>query len=274
MEVSQSCVSFGGCFPGTVGGLCCCFALTATSCLAHVNRGYVYEGGPIDVHRFFKIVNLTRQVEKLQPEITAQLRSEFRILAMPEAPGIPAGRQCSDPFTREFFDRCNEPVPDDHILRLPRIHANTVAKLAALGVQSIHDIPESYPITERLRRACTSVQMRKPWYGPELREEFGRLKYPLYFADFETVNPALPRFAKMGPYDQSEGFHLKKFTRCSEHPSAADVYNLAGHILSFVRHKERYGIGHIFDRRRATNRKSRIANTTRFTQRQFFFVYA
>ena len=174
----------------------------AASCLAHVNREYVYEGGPIDVHRLFKIRNLTRQVERLQPELLVQLRSEFRVLAMHEAPNIPAGRQCSDPFTCEFFGHCNPPIPEDHILRLPRIHASTVAKLVALGVQSIHDIPEDYPLTGRLRRACASVQMGEPWYSPELREQFGRLKYPLYFADFETLNPALPRFAGMRPYDQ------------------------------------------------------------------------
>jgi predicted RecB family nuclease len=174
----------------------------AASCLAHVNRAYAYEGGPIDVDRFFKIVNLTRQVEKLQPEITAQLRSEFRVLAMAESPNIAAGRQCSDPFTCEFFDHCNPPLPEDHILRLPRIHANTVAKLVAQGVQSILDIPEDYPLSARLRHACTAVQIGKPWYGPELNDELGRLKYPLYFADFETVNPAIPRFAGMRPYDQ------------------------------------------------------------------------
>jgi hypothetical protein len=99
----------------------------AASCLAHVSREYVYEGGPIDVHRFFEIKNLTRQVERLQPEITVQLRSEFRVLAMPEAPQIPAGRQCSDPFICEFLDYCNPSVPDDHILQLPRIHVSTVA---------------------------------------------------------------------------------------------------------------------------------------------------
>lgn len=174
----------------------------ASSCLAHVNREYVYEGGLIDVHRFFKIRNLTRQVESLQPEITVQLRSEFRVLAMPEAPNIPAGRQCSDPFTCEFFDHCNPPIPADHILRLPRIHASTVAKLVALGVQSIYDIPENYPLTERLHRACASVQTGEPWFSPELKDELGKLKYPLYFADFETVNPALPRFVGMRPYDQ------------------------------------------------------------------------
>jgi len=174
----------------------------AAACLAHVNRAYVYAGGPIDVHRFFEIKNLTPQVEKLQPELTTQLRSEFRILAMPEVPNIPAGRQCIEPITCEFFDHCNPPLPDDHVLRLPRIHATEVAKLAVLGVESIHDIPENYPLTERLRRACTSVQMGEPWYRPEIGEELSKLKYPLYFADFETVNPALPRFAGMRPYDQ------------------------------------------------------------------------
>ena len=129
----------------------------------------MYEGGPIDASRFFRIRNLTRQVERLQPELTVQLRSEFRVLAMPEAPNIPAGRHCSNPFTCEFFDHCNPPIPDDHILRLPRIHASTVAKLVALGVQSIHDIPENYPLTGRLRRACASVQMGEPWYSPETR---------------------------------------------------------------------------------------------------------
>jgi len=172
------------------------------SCLAHVNREYVYGGGPIDVPSFFKIRNLTRQVERLQPELTVQLRSEFRVLAMPLAPDIAAGRQCSEPVTCEFFDHCNPPLPENHILRLPRIHAATVAKLAALGVQSIHEIPEHYPLTGRLRRACASVQMGEPWYSPQIGEELSKLKYPLYFADFETVNPALPRFAGMRPYDQ------------------------------------------------------------------------
>ncbi len=173
----------------------------AAACLAHVNREYVYEGGPIDVHRFFKIRNLTRQVDSLQPEITVQLRSEFRVLAMPVAPDIAAGRQCSEPVTCEFFDHCNPPLPDDHILRLPRIHANTVAKLVALGIQSIHDIPENYPLSGRLRRACTRVQTGTPWFGPEIKGELKALEYPLYYMDFETVNPAIPRFAGMRPYD-------------------------------------------------------------------------
>jgi predicted RecB family nuclease len=171
------------------------------SCLAHVNREYVYEGGPIDVHRFFKIKNITRQVERLQPEVTIQLRSEFRVLGMPDAPEIGPGKQCNDPVTCEFYEHCNPLLPDDHILRLPRIHASTVAKLAALGVHSIREIPEDYPLTQRLRQACTSVQTGKAWFSPDLKDKLKGLKYPLYFMDFETVNPAIPRLEGMSPYD-------------------------------------------------------------------------
>ena len=173
----------------------------AASCLAHVNRDYIYQGGAIDVHRFFQIRNITRRVEKLQPKLPSMLRSQFRVLGRSEAPRIAAGPQCSYPVTCEFFAHCNPPLSDDHILRLPRIHASEVSKLAALGIQSIHEIPENYPLTRRLRRACTSVQTGAPWFSPELKEALGKLKYPLYFADFETVNRAIPPFAGMRPYD-------------------------------------------------------------------------
>jgi len=173
----------------------------AASCVAHVNREYVYQGGGIDAHHFFKIRNLTRRVQKLLPKLPSMLRSQFRVLGMPEPPRITVGPQCSHPVTCEFFDHCNPPLPDDHVLRLPRIHASEVSRLAALGIQSIHDIPENYPLTGRLRRACTSVQTGTPWFSTELKDELRTLKYPLYYADFETVSPCVPRFPGMRPYD-------------------------------------------------------------------------
>jgi hypothetical protein len=49
----------------------------ASACLAHINRDYVFQGGSIDVRRFFRIRNLTRRVEKLQHELTFRLRAFF-----------------------------------------------------------------------------------------------------------------------------------------------------------------------------------------------------
>jgi hypothetical protein len=174
----------------------------ASVCLAHVNRDYVFDGGSIDPRRFFRIRNLTRRVAKLQPKLTFQLRSEFRALAMPKAPDLPSGKHCTDPVTCEFYDQCNAPRPEDHISYLPRIQPSAIEELVEMGIESIRDIPGDYPLNERLRHACTSVQTGKPWYGPELSKELKGLKYPLYFMDFETVNPAIPRFKGMRPYKQ------------------------------------------------------------------------
>jgi len=174
----------------------------ASSCLAHVNRNYVFQGGSIDVWRFFKIRNLTRQVERLLPKLTFLLRSELRVLVMPMAPQIPPGSHCTSPVTCEFFNRCNPPRPDDHIGYLPRLHASAAEELKGMGVESISDIPDDFPLSERQRRACTCVQTGEPWFSAELGKQLETLKYPLCFMDFESVNPAIPRFWGMRPFDQ------------------------------------------------------------------------
>jgi hypothetical protein len=44
------------------------------------------------------------------------------------------------------------------------------------------------------------VKSGQPWVSEDLAKELSRLKYPLYFMDFETLFPAIPRFAGMWPY--------------------------------------------------------------------------
>jgi predicted RecB family nuclease len=171
-------------------------------CLAHVNRSYVFSGGDVDPWRFLRIRNVTQQVARLQPKLTFQLRAAFIVLSMPEAPDIAPGKHCTSPVTCEFFDRCNPPLPDDHIGYLPRLHASAEAELEEMGVESINDIPDDFPLSERQRRACTSVQTGEPWLNPELSGALESLRHPLYFMDFESVNPAVPIFPGMHPYDQ------------------------------------------------------------------------
>jgi predicted RecB family nuclease len=169
-------------------------------CLAHVNRGYIYPGGEIVPRRFFRIRNLTRQVQRLQPKLTFQLRSEFTVLAMPTAPDIKPGSHCTAPVVCEFFDHCNPPRPHDHIGFLPRLHASAMEELEELGIESIREIPDDFELSEIQRRAATCVQTDEPWFSPELRGVLAGLKYPLHFADFETVNRAIPPFEGMRPY--------------------------------------------------------------------------
>ena len=118
----------------------------------------MYNGGDsIDVWRFFRIKNLTRRVERLLPKLTFQLRSELRVLVMPNPPEIPTGPHCTNPITCEFFDRCNPPLPNDHIGYLPRLHASAAEELEEMGVESISRHPRRFPLK---RAAANCVHER------------------------------------------------------------------------------------------------------------------
>jgi predicted RecB family nuclease len=173
----------------------------ASACLAHVNSNYIYAGGDIDPRQFFRMRNLTRRVQRLQPKLKSQLRSEFRVLAMPSPPDIAVGPHCTDPVRCEFFERCNPPRPHDHIGFLPRLHASAMEELEKMGIESIHEIPSDFELSEIQRRAATCVQTGRPWLDRDgLRAQLATLSYPIAYLDFETISPAIPRFAGTHPY--------------------------------------------------------------------------
>lgn len=84
---------------------------------------------------------------------------------------------------------------------IPRLHASAMEQLEEMGVDSIKDIPADFELSEFQRRVCTAMQTGLPWFSEDLKAEIESLQYPLYFMDFETVNPAIPRFSGMHPYD-------------------------------------------------------------------------
>jgi len=169
--------------------------------LAHINRSYVLTGTTVDPHQFFSFRNLTTRTQNLQPELKLRLREQFRILAVPKPPDVPTGPHCINPVVCEFFYHCNHPKPEDYIGYIPRLHASAIEQLEQMGIESIHEIPADFELSEFQRRACTAMQTGQPWFSADLKNEFESLKYPLYFMDFETVNPAIPRFPGMHPYD-------------------------------------------------------------------------
>ena len=174
----------------------------ASSCLAHVNRNYVYTGGDIDVWRFFRIKNLTRRVERLLPKLTFQLRSELRVLVMPNPPGFQLGSTALIPLRANSSTAAihrsqitTSVICQDSMLVPPKNWRKWVSNPSSKS-------PDDFPLSERQRIACTSVQTGQAWFSAELGMELESLKYPLYFMDFESVNPAIPRFSGMRPFDQ------------------------------------------------------------------------
>jgi Domain of unknown function(DUF2779) len=172
----------------------------SSSCLMHLNRDYVYDGRQYDPKGLFAIRDLTGQIRALDPEIRRLLTSERKALALKHPPDIAPGRHCSEPVPCEFYGCCNLPRPEHHISYLPRLSSKKQAELLDQGITFIDEIPEGFSLTENQVRVWTSVKSGQPWVSKDLAKELSRLKYPLYFMDFETLFPAIPRFAGMWPY--------------------------------------------------------------------------
>lgn len=169
--------------------------------LMHLNREYIFDGKEYDVSRLFTLAELEPEDTVSEAEISDRLEEQFRILNQPRPPEIPPGRHCEDPVVCEFYDHCNPELPANHVSLLPQMRADKLQELTDSGVVSIEQVPDDFPLSEKQRLAVDCMKTGKPFFNPELAGELSALRYPLCFMDFETVFPALPRFAGMRPFD-------------------------------------------------------------------------
>ena len=176
--------------------------MNVVPCLMHLNREYVYDGKQYDLKELFIIHDVADQTKAIEQEVTDLIREERKALARATPPDIDPGRQCTSPFTCEFYDHCNKSLPVDHIENLPGISEKKLEELAALGIESIANIPKDFRFTDRQERAWECARTGKPWFGKGIKDALAELRYPLYFMDFETLGVALPRYAGMSPYNQ------------------------------------------------------------------------
>jgi predicted RecB family nuclease len=178
-----------------------CGVKVSLACLMHLNRDYVFDGQEYDLDKLFIQKDLTHEIDRFSEDLPGLLAMQWEALGKDNPPEIEPGAQCTDPFTCEFFDYCNQPLPLGHVACLPVLGRKKLGALLGMGIYDISRIPPDFPLSERQRQACECVLSGTTWISNQLQKELDGLIYPLYFMDFETCYPALPRHAGMRPYD-------------------------------------------------------------------------
>ena len=170
--------------------------------LVHIDRTYVYPGGPYNLEQLFKIEDITAEVRSYMADsLPADLGRMKEMLARRVEPLIDIGGHCSQPYVCPFYDHCREGIPEHHIEQLPGARARLLDTLLAAGVDDIRNIPEGFlGLTALQWRMQESVLKTEPYIGPELKKNLEGVEYPQAFLDFETFNPALPLYAGTRPY--------------------------------------------------------------------------
>lgn len=173
-----------------------------SSQVMHINRDCVYP----DLSNLFIQEDVTEQLETVFSNLPQLIRNSQNTLEQEQIPDINIGKHCDKPYPCPFKSFCWEGIEEPTILSIPNLRGKRleqVNELIAQGIYSLHDLPENFPLTEKQAQA---VQEK---LNPEFRineqgilEKFSQLEYPLYFFDFETLDPAIPRFEGLQPYQQ------------------------------------------------------------------------
>jgi len=168
--------------------------------ILHINNQYVYDGLRLDLKALFAFKDLTDQVNAMQPEIPARLAALKAMLANSDAPDIKPSRHCSKPYGCEFWDHCTKDMPEFWVFDINGIGQTRLDELAGLGIEKIPDIPDTFPLNEIQNRIRISVINQQNFISDQLQAELNKMQYPIHFLDFETVAPAVPRYAGTRPY--------------------------------------------------------------------------
>jgi len=165
-----------------------------------INNKYVYDGNHLDLENLFAAFDVTDQALAFQNEMPLRIAAHKEMLSAPNAPVIQPSRHCSRPYDCEFWDYCTRNMPENWIFDLYGISQKKLDELTLLNVEDITDIPDSFYLTELQNRMKRCVVNNHAFISRRLHDQLTNVEYPIHFLDFETVNPAIPRYANTRPY--------------------------------------------------------------------------
>jgi hypothetical protein len=170
------------------------------SILMHVNNQYVRRG-PIDVGKLFILEDCTERVLSRMNDVAENVRRLLDTVNSREEPTVGIGPHCYDPFECDYTHHCMAHLPAYSVYDL--FSGEKLARLLNDDIVDIRDIPEAFDVTSRQAIAVQSFKQDDIHVDKGgLRRFLHTLEYPLYFLDYETINPAVPLYDHSRPYQQ------------------------------------------------------------------------
>jgi hypothetical protein len=169
--------------------------------VAVVDRHYTRDG-VLEAKSLFQIRDATPRVEAAMGRMEERLERFRQVLENPAVPAVEVGSHCDEPYPCEYQSACWPALERDDIRLLPSLHGHRKRELWSAGIRRLADIPESFALNDRQKRARQAVLENRLLWSEHLGEELERLTYPAWFIDFEAVAPAVPRYEGCRPWQQ------------------------------------------------------------------------
>jgi hypothetical protein len=169
------------------------------SFIVHINNQFVLDTQIIP-EDFFHVTDITEKVEDFSKNIKETIQNLLNIIDNKE-PLNTIGVHCTSPYDCDIKHECWK-HPEGNIFEL-YLDTQRGFELFERGIIRLKDIPEDYELTTKqfIQRAC-DIEQKTHTNQTEVKTFLERLEYPIYYLDFETINPVVPKFKRMRPYQR------------------------------------------------------------------------
>jgi len=169
------------------------------ACLMHLSSACRFP----DLTGLFTTVDLSEKVRAYLPEVPGTIAALKATLDSAEEPSVRLGTRCTNPYDCGFFEYCGKlwKLPRASVFDIPHLAADMRDELIEQGILALEDIPPETEIGaqgERFLRLYREGRKEIDLEG--IRDWLAALRFPLYFLDFETDAPAVPRLPGLGPF--------------------------------------------------------------------------
>lgn len=171
--------------------------------LFHVNKRY-RRAGDVNPEDLLTLTDVTREIVRSKTVVTSAIE---KALACLQDCDCAASCGC-DRKTRanrcDLFDYFHPHIPGDAtIYHITGIHRSSLLPALDRGVVRLVDWPDDLPLSHKQRRQVEVARSRKEIVQKEHIAEFlGRLRFPLYFLDYETFQQPIPPWDGYVPQQQ------------------------------------------------------------------------
>jgi hypothetical protein len=208
--------------------------------IIYINNQYVRKGD-LDLQELFASESVLKFILPLQKHVKENVNRFKRVLLKKQMPNIDIGEHCYNPYTCGFFNYCRKHIPDNSIFDFSGMHLAKKYELYRGGIINLNDVPNDYPLNKNNKLQLDVYKNNKLVINKKAIKAFvSDLKYPLYFMDFETFQPAVPLFNNSKPYQQipfqyavflkkdkkGEAEHFEFLAEPSEDPRKKFIENL------------------------------------------------
>ena len=171
--------------------------------IVHINNQYTKEGA-LAIHQLFTIESVYDQVLEFLPRIPNEVRRLKNIIESHEVPNVDIGNHCSAPYDCDFKGTCWKHIPDYSVFNISRLNKDKKFDLYNQGVITLDQIDLSKVSLNpnQVLQVQSEVNGTTHIDIDEIRNFTNGLSYPLYFLDFETIGPAVPKYNGSRPYQQ------------------------------------------------------------------------